>query len=189
MFTDDCLVDLNIQTPKFESNEKNPTAVSLLSDHVIDEFLASKPQPAGVVPWSPPLPNWNPWTGCNIDEGPLATQSLDEYSEQLLAENRRKQLNDASFQASVKERQVLPVMNMRGPLMEAINENSVIIVRGNTGCGKTTQVCQFILDDYIASGQGAWCNIVVTQPRRISAVSVSERVAAERCENLGDAIG
>lgn len=73
--------------------------------------------------------------------------------------------------------------------MEAINENSVVIVRGNTGCGKTTQVCQFILDDYIASGQGAWCNIVVTQPRRISAVSVSERVANERCETLGDAVG
>nr|CAI5864262.1 unnamed protein product [Callosobruchus analis] len=39
------------------------------------------------------------------------------------------------------------------------------------------------------SGQGAWCNICVTQPRRISAVSVSERVAQERCEELGQAIG
>uniref|UniRef100_A0A161M7D3 Dosage compensation regulator isoform x1 n=1 Tax=Triatoma infestans TaxID=30076 RepID=A0A161M7D3_TRIIF len=56
---------------------------------------------------------------------------------------------------------------MRGPIMEAINDHSVIIIRGNTGCGKTTQVCQFILDDYIQSGQGAYCNIVITQPRRI----------------------
>lgn len=55
--------------------------------------------------------------------------------------------------------------------------------------GKTTQVCQFILDDYIASGQGAWCNIAVTQPRRISAVSVSERIANERCEPLGESCG
>lgn len=55
--------------------------------------------------------------------------------------------------------------------------------------GKTTQVCQFILDDYIASGQGAWCNIAVTQPRRISAVSVSERVANERCEQLAESTG
>lgn len=55
--------------------------------------------------------------------------------------------------------------------------------------GKTTQVCQFILDDYIASGQGAWCNIAVTQPRRISAVSVSERVASERCEEIGQSLG
>lgn len=55
--------------------------------------------------------------------------------------------------------------------------------------GKTTQVCQFILEDYIASGQGAWCNICVTQPRRISAVSVSERIASERCEPLGQSLG
>lgn len=55
--------------------------------------------------------------------------------------------------------------------------------------GKTTQVCQYILEDYIMSGQGAWCNICITQPRRISAVSVSERVANERCENLGQSVG
>lgn len=55
--------------------------------------------------------------------------------------------------------------------------------------GKTTQVCQYILEDYIMSGQGAWCNICVTQPRRISAVSVSERVASERCEDLGQSMG
>lgn len=55
--------------------------------------------------------------------------------------------------------------------------------------GKTTQVCQFILEDYVMSGQGAWCNICVTQPRRISAVSVSERVASERCEDLAQSVG
>lgn len=45
------------------------------------------------------------------------------------------------------------------------------------------------MDDYIASGQGAWCNIVITQPRRISAVSVAERVANERCEQLCESVG
>lgn len=39
------------------------------------------------------------------------------------------------------------------------------------------------------SGQGAWCNVCVTQPRRISAVSVSDRVASERCEELGQSLG
>lgn len=73
--------------------------------------------------------------------------------------------------------------------MAAINENPVVIIRGNTGCGKTTQVCQFILDDYIQTGQGAYCNIVVTQPRRISAVSVADRVAYERNEQLGMSTG
>lgn len=50
-------------------------------------------------------------------------------------------------------------------------------------------MCQFILDDYIQSGQGAYCNVVVTQPRRISAVSVSDRVACERVEELGVSSG
>lgn len=55
--------------------------------------------------------------------------------------------------------------------------------------GKTTQIAQFILEDYVASGQGAWCNVAVTQPRRISAVSVAERIAYERNETLGESVG
>lgn len=50
-------------------------------------------------------------------------------------------------------------------------------------------MCQYILDDYIQTGQGAFCNIVVTQPRRISAVSVADRVANERGEDLGVSSG
>lgn len=131
----DCLKDMQIETPNVEPC-KDSTAVSLVSDHVIDDFLASKPQPAGVVPWSPPQPNWNPWTGCNIDEGPLATMSLDELSAQLLSDSRQKQMNDVAFQASNKERAQLPVAAMRNTIMETINDNPVVIVRGNTGCGK-----------------------------------------------------
>jgi len=37
------------------------------------EESAERQTKAGIVSWSPPLPNWNPWTSCNIDEGPLAT--------------------------------------------------------------------------------------------------------------------
>ena len=73
--------------------------------------------------------------------------------------------------------------------MNAVSEYPVILVKGDTGSGKTTQICQFLLDDYILSGQGALCNIMVTQPRRISAISVAERVAFERSEELGQSIG
>lgn len=51
------------------------------------------------------------------------------------------------------------------------------------GCGKTTQVPQFVLDS------NPTCNIVVTQPRRISAISIAERVASERCERVGQVVG
>lgn len=64
----------------------------------------------------------------------------------------------------------------------------VVIISGETGCGKTTQIPQFILESEIESVRGAVCSIICTQPRRISAMSVSERVAAERGEKLGESV-
>ena len=58
-----------------------------------------------------------------------------------------------------------PPFLMKATILEHIHKNPVILIRGNTGCGKTTQVCQYLLDDYITSGQGAYCNIICTQPR------------------------
>lgn len=64
----------------------------------------------------------------------------------------------------------------------------VIVVSGETGCGKTTQLPQYILEYEIEAARGAACSIICTQPRRISAMSVSERVAAERGEKLGQSV-
>ncbi|XP_076264863.1 dosage compensation regulator mle [Rhynchophorus ferrugineus] len=185
----DVLNDLNLPVNDVKLNTDDQQPISLLSSHILDDFHPSVPTQAGVVPWSPPQQNWNPWTGCNIDEGFLATATMEQISEHMLEEAKLKQTSDIKLQDALNSRQKLPVFANKGKLMEAINDNPVIIIRGNTGCGKTTQICQFILEDYIMSGQGAWCSIVVTQPRRISAVSVSERVANERCEELGQAVG
>lgn len=67
--------------------------------------------------------------------------------------------------------------------------SQVLVVSGETGCGKTTQLPQFILDNEIISDRGADCNIICTQPRRISAISVAARVAAERGDELGATVG
>lgn len=63
------------------------------------------------------------------------------------------------------------------------------MVSGETGCGKTTQVPQFILEESIAAGAGSCTSIVCTQPRRISAVSIAQRVATERGETVGRTVG
>lgn len=64
----------------------------------------------------------------------------------------------------------------------------VVVVSGETGCGKTTQLPQYILESEIDAARGATCSIICTQPRRISAIAVSERVAAERGEKIGESV-
>ncbi|XP_031265566.1 DExH-box ATP-dependent RNA helicase DExH5, mitochondrial isoform X3 [Pistacia vera] len=86
-------------------------------------------------------------------------------------------------------RRSLPAYKEKDNLLTAISQNQVIIISGQTGCGKTTQIPQFILESEIESVQGAVCSVICTQPRRISAISVSERVAWERGEKLGESVG
>nr|ABV48877.1 maleless [Drosophila simulans] len=148
-----------------------------------------KRQESSVIPWAPPQANWNTWHACNIDEGELATTSIDDLSMDYEHSLRERRQNDNEYRQFLEFRDKLPIASMRSEILTAINDNPVVIIRGNTGCGKTTQIAQYILDDYICSGQGGYANIYVTQPRRISAISVAERVARERCEQLGDTVG
>lgn len=81
----------------------------------------------------------------------------------------------------------LPIWPMRETIMESIVSNQVIIICGETGSGKTTQLPQFILE--YSRSCNEMCRIICTQPRRISAVAVAERVAAERAEKVGQTVG
>nr|CAD1838386.1 unnamed protein product [Ananas comosus var. bracteatus] len=83
-------------------------------------------------------------------------------------------------QKMLEFRRSLPAFKEREALLEAVSQNQVIVVSGETGCGKTTQLPQYILESEIDAARGATCSIICTQPRRISAMAVSERVAAER---------
>lgn len=86
-------------------------------------------------------------------------------------------------------RKSLPAFKEKERLLQAIARNQVVVISGETGCGKTTQLPQYILESEIESGRGAFCSIICTQPRRISALAVAERVATERGEPLGDSVG
>ena len=86
-------------------------------------------------------------------------------------------------------RALLPAFNARGDLLEALAASRVVVVSGETGCGKSTQVPQYLLEDACRSGTGGACQIVVTQPRRIAAIALAERVATERGSTAGGVVG
>uniref|UniRef100_A0A665WHP3 ATP-dependent RNA helicase TDRD9 n=1 Tax=Echeneis naucrates TaxID=173247 RepID=A0A665WHP3_ECHNA len=81
----------------------------------------------------------------------------------------------------------LPITKNREELISFIENNSVVIIRGATGSGKTTQLPQFILDH--CNEKKAACNIVVTQPRKIGATSIARWVATQRKCTLGSMVG
>ncbi|XP_031716040.1 ATP-dependent RNA helicase DHX29 [Anarrhichthys ocellatus] len=83
------------------------------------------------------------------------------------------------------QREQLPVFQHRHRVLEALQRHPVVVVAGETGSGKSTQIPQFLLEELLTGGKVAKpCNIVVTQPRRISAMSLACRVSEEMgCED------
>jgi HrpA-like RNA helicase len=89
----------------------------------------------------------------------------------------------------MRERGKLPAAAAKDSILSALKRDQVVLISGQTGCGKTTQVPQFILDDIIGDPTVRACKIVCTQPRRLAAIGVANRVADERCEAIGGTIG
>ncbi|KAI3991878.1 hypothetical protein MKX01_012823 [Papaver californicum] len=84
-------------------------------------------------------------------------------------------------------RSKLPIAAFQDSIVSTVESNQVVLISGETGCGKTTQVPQYLLD--YMWGKGEQCKILCTQPRRISAISVAERISWERGENVGETAG
>ncbi|KAJ7487601.1 P-loop containing nucleoside triphosphate hydrolase protein [Mycena galericulata] len=140
------------------------------------------PLPISASDAAPPIP-----TGPRMNRRPNPTV-LAEKSARLL-QQRQSYLADPKLDAMRTQRMSLPVYTRAEDVLSQIKENDVTICMAATGSGKTTQIPQLILDSYIDRGEGASCNIVCTQPRRLAALSVADRVAKERGETLGKSVG
>ena len=80
-------------------------------------------------------------------------------------------------------RKSLPIWGMRNQIIQSIWTNQVILITGASGSGKSTQVPQFIMETCEQRNEA--CRIICTQPRRLMAMTVSERIALERDETVG----
>uniref|UniRef100_A0A0M3IKV3 RNA helicase n=1 Tax=Ascaris lumbricoides TaxID=6252 RepID=A0A0M3IKV3_ASCLU len=95
-------------------------------------------------------------------------------------------VSDFALEKSIKEqREYLPVFAVRQKMLNVIRDNSVVIIVGETGSGKTTQLAQYLLED----GYGNAGMIGCTQPRRVAAMSVAKRVSEEMGVELGQECG
>lgn len=89
-----------------------------------------------------------------------------------------------SYQRMLVGRMGLPVYGFRESILSTIAKNQVTIICGETGCGKSTQIPSFILEHQLAQGKA--CKVYCTEPRRISAISLAQRVSEELGEGPKD---
>uniref|UniRef100_A0AAX7SM79 Putative ATP-dependent RNA helicase DHX57 n=1 Tax=Astatotilapia calliptera TaxID=8154 RepID=A0AAX7SM79_ASTCA len=106
----------------------------------------------------------------------------------LCKEFSRKQ-SSRRYSSMLEQRKNLPAWQEKEHILDVLDQCQVLVISGMTGCGKTTQVPQFILDASLSGPAEQVANIICTQPRRISAMSVAQRVAQERAECLGNSVG
>ncbi|KAF2723615.1 P-loop containing nucleoside triphosphate hydrolase protein [Polychaeton citri CBS 116435] len=109
-------------------------------------------------------------------------------SQNLLARWQTRQATPEQ-RRMLEARRNLPAWKLQDQIVRSVTDNQVTIISGETGSGKSTQSVQFILDDLIVRCLGQHVNIVCTQPRRISALGLADRVADERCVTVGDEVG
>ncbi|XP_024872773.1 probable ATP-dependent RNA helicase spindle-E, partial [Temnothorax curvispinosus] len=114
-------------------------------------------------------------------------QDVEDDMQKLFREDPAKVYGECNFPNSPQSNNDSSVLAMKDKILSTIETSSVIVIRGPTGCGKTTQIPQFILDANIKKRLD--CNVIVTQPRRIAAISIAKRVCHERGWRLGTLVG
>lgn len=107
-----------------------------------------------------------------------------------LEDEYNARIESSDLKLMIKLREALPAWKKQKTIVDLIFNNDVVLITGETGSGKSTQVVQFILDHLIQNKKDfGEKNIICTQPRRISAIGLAERVSDERCVSCGDEVG
>lgn len=118
----------------------------------------------------------------SIKPGP-ANEAVPEWKK--ATQNKDQSFGRRTDMSIKEQRESLPVYRFRSELIKAVHANQLLIVVGDTGSGKTTQLTQYLAEAGFANNGLIGC----TQPRRVAAVSVAKRVAEEVGCELGQEVG
>uniref|UniRef100_A0A665UX62 ATP-dependent RNA helicase DHX29 n=1 Tax=Echeneis naucrates TaxID=173247 RepID=A0A665UX62_ECHNA len=153
-----------------QKKEESRTAANKPRDQFISRLLTRLKQQQNQ--YQEPEDSWENLAGLDVGEG---GEDMEDKSE------KRGGKREGGLYSTFKgEREQLPVFQHRHRVLEALKRHPVVVVAGETGSGKSTQIPQFLLEELLTGGKVAQpCNIVVTQPRRISAISLACRVSQE----------
>ena len=106
--------------------------------------------------------HWN-----NNKDSELSAEAIADWRSEFSAKQ-----SSSRYQSMLGQRKRLPAFKNGDAVVDTIAKNQVVVISGETGCGKTTQVPQLILEHEMLNGRGHMCNIICTQPRRISAMEL-----------------
>lgn len=121
-------------------------------------------------------------SGIKSDESIIRNGNVSDSH--ALAEMWKSRSSTASYQQMQKTRSRLPMWKFKDDALRAVSENQVTILCGETGCGKSTQMPAYILEQELSNGRA--CKIYCTEPRRISAITLAQRVSEELGGNKRD---
>ncbi|XP_025832917.1 putative ATP-dependent RNA helicase DHX57 [Agrilus planipennis] len=127
----------------------------------------------------------------NVDKKVYCTQKVATEDKKIIQSFLSRQGGE-KYKEMLNCRKNLPAWKLKNNILNTLESAQIVVISGETGCGKSTQVPQYILDDWITNynkKQGKHVEIICTQPRRISAIGVAERVAEERIEKVGQTVG
>ncbi|TSM12535.1 ATP-dependent RNA helicase DHX29 [Bagarius yarrelli] len=170
-----------------QQQEQTRSAINKPRDQFISRLLAcvKQQQPPGEF-----CPTASSLSNCTEDSWEALADMEEEEKDDMKKDKEEEVALHSLFlqlQSStlahrlLLERQRLPVFQHRVRVLEALQRHRVVVIAGETGSGKSTQIPQFILEEVLgkAEGKTRQCNVVVTQPRRISAMSLASRVNQE----------
>ncbi|XP_064536192.1 ATP-dependent RNA helicase DHX8 [Drosophila montana] len=136
--------------------------------------------------WIDPLPedDSSRHLAANMRGMGAAPQEVPEWKKHVIG-GKKSSFGKKTDLTLVEQRQSLPIYKLRDDLIKAVADNQILIVIGETGSGKTTQITQYLGEcGFTARGK-----IGCTQPRRVAAMSVAKRVAEEYGCRLGQEVG